>query len=74
MNRKTVRYRRLGREGKENSVATGKIFDNLDDIDGGKRRERTPIHRSPNAGAKVLRSASCADDWQMSSAFNAIDF
>ena len=63
---------RHGREAKEDTVAAGMIFDNLEDNDGWLRDERTPVARS--LAARVLRSALYANNRQMSPAFKAIDF
>ena len=63
---------RHGREAKEDTVAAGMIFDNLEDNDGWLGDERTPVARS--LAARVLRSALYANNRQVSPAFKAIDF
>jgi len=63
---------RHGREAKEDTVAAGMIFDNLEDNDGWIRDERTPVAQS--LVARVLRSALYANNRQVSPAFKAIDF
>ena len=63
---------RHGREAKEDTVAAGMIFDILEDNDGWRRDERTPVARS--LAARVLRSALYANNWQVSPAFTTIDF